>query len=39
MIAGLLHNDTPPAWTTALTFASWSQAMGVLVLAVTFSEW
>jgi hypothetical protein len=38
-IVALFHNDTSPGWTMGLTFAAWSQAMGVLVLSIALAEW
>jgi hypothetical protein len=37
-IAGVWHSDEAPAWTAALLFAAWSQAVGILVLGLVASD-
>jgi hypothetical protein len=37
-ISGVWRNDDSPAWTAALLFSAWSQAVGVLVLALVASD-
>jgi hypothetical protein len=37
-IAGVWHNDEAPAWTAALLFSAWSQAVGALVLALVAAD-
>jgi hypothetical protein len=37
-VVGVWRNDEAPAWTAALLFSAWSQAVGVLVLALVGSD-